>query len=60
MKVTIEIECNGKVELMQHLSVISKQAMVELTYNEKLSIPQDKLEFSDNNCYGTHEVLIIS
>jgi len=56
MKVTIEIECDEYNEICQHLDKIRKDMIKSI---KKDTIEKDKGEqFYDNNCYGTHTVVI--
>lgn len=56
MNIQIEIECEDKQQLLNHLMVIVQNL---------LPIPADTMElenirFEDSNCYGEHEVKIES
>jgi len=58
MKVQIEIECETAAELDQHLEVIRQTIKVRSRQNPEHDF-EVGTQFSDNNCYGTHEVTII-
>jgi hypothetical protein len=56
-KVSITINCETDQEIMAHLWVIAAQFRKHLKKHGE--IPDgETVEFNDDNCYGTHEVLI--
>ena len=59
MKVKIDIECETAGELIQHLDEISKTVKIRSRDNNEYDF-EVGTHFSDNNCYGTHDVTIES
>lgn len=58
-RVSIEIECEDKDEIIAHISEIRKELIHRINHAKRNSIPEIKEEiFNDNNCYGTHIVKI--
>lgn len=61
-KVFIEIECEESNEIIQHLNKIKSDLTKEIKKKTSIS-DEDRLplvDLYDNNCYGTHEVKIIT
>lgn len=54
MIATIEIDCDGKDELLAHLYHV-----IEKVKDSNKDFDFDDIEFEDNNCYGTHTVKIL-
>lgn len=57
MKVSIEIECDDVGELLAHLGVIENTIQIRSRGNKDYDF-EVGTQFSDNNCYGSHEVTI--
>ena len=57
MTVNIEITCETAGELVTHLNNIIKTVRVRARDNEAHDF-ESGTHFSDNNCYGTHDVTI--
>jgi len=57
MRTTIQIDCDSGKELLSHLTVIRIQvkAMIEKAKKKDIKKP---IKLDDNNCYGTHKVVI--
>lgn len=65
MKIKINIECDTINELYSHLSELKRQVKARckernLNPLEDEFLPKDYIGLSDNNCYGTHDVVIKS
>ena len=58
MQVKIEIDCETAGELISHLTEIIKTVKIRARGNDEHDF-EVGTQFSDNNCYGTHEVTII-
>lgn len=58
MKVKIEIECETAGELTAHLEEIIRTVKVRSRQNIEHDF-EVGTQFSDNNCYGTHDVEIM-
>lgn len=54
MKVTIEIYCDDKGELLQHIKSIRS----EIKKLSESDFDSDLIEINDCNCYGSHVVII--
>lgn len=59
MKVKIQIECDTAGELISHLDEISKTVKIRSRGDSEHDF-EVGTHFSDNNCYGTHDVTIES
>jgi hypothetical protein len=59
MEINISINCETFEELMQHLWKITDAVETRYTAIDELPFP-GKIEFSDSNCYGDHNVEICS
>lgn len=64
MKITIEIDPTDWEDVLTHMTVIRARLKKEIkkwdTYSlqdREKDIP-DEMKFSDNNCYGTHDVKV--
>lgn len=57
MKTQIKIDCESGVELLSHLEVITNQVKAKIREAKKQDIKKP-IKLDDNNCYGTHEVVI--
>lgn len=57
MKVNIKIDCETAIELQTHLQAISETVKIRSRGNLEYDF-EVGTQFSDNNCYGTHEVTI--
>lgn len=57
MTVKIEIECETTQELLSHLGVISETIKIKSRFDMKNEF-EVGVHFEDNNCYGTHDVII--
>ncbi len=58
MQVKIEIDCETAGELVTHLREIIKTVKIRSRGNDEHNF-EVGTQFSDSNCYGTHEVEII-
>lgn len=57
MKVSIEIECDDIDDLKIHLSVIRSQILKRAKVLSTDDEADEKImNFTDSNCYGSHEV----
>lgn len=57
-KVSITINCETEEEIIAHLTTIRKEAKKHLKVG-KGGVPDGlDLQWDDNNCYGTHDVVI--
>lgn len=54
MKAIIVIECDEDNEVIQHLTVITKQLKKAILNRRKDPEEFDDLIVTDNNCYGSH------
>jgi hypothetical protein len=57
MTVKIEIECETAGELLAHLNVIADTVRIRARGDNEHDF-EVGTHFTDNNCYGTHEVTI--
>ena len=58
MQVKIEIDCETAGELISHLTEIINTIKIRSRGNDEHDF-EVGTQFSDNNCYGTHDVTII-
>jgi hypothetical protein len=63
MQITIKIECDTINEFAAHLTELKKQVKARakernLNPLKDEFLPKDYIALSDNNCYGTHDVVI--
>jgi hypothetical protein len=54
MKIKIEINCEDDDEVLTHLTVI--RAALKKRFKRDPEGNNDSYSFTDNNCYGTHNV----
>ena len=54
MNIKINIDCDDEKDVLVHLSVIRAQIKNALKNNNG----KDKIELTDDNCYGNHEIKI--
>ncbi len=57
MKVKIIIDCDSGNELLSHLKVITNQVKAKIKEAKSKDIKKP-IKLDDNNCYGTHEIVI--
>lgn len=57
MNVTIEIDCEDGDEILAHLAVIRRDLKKEI--KKQGGWIKDGIDFADDNCYGTHQVIVI-
>jgi hypothetical protein len=57
MKVKIEIDCETAGELRKHLNEIIRIIAIRSRQNDDHDF-EVGTNFSDSNCYGSHEVII--
>lgn len=64
MQITIQIDCDTIQEFHNHLTKLATQVK-RSAKKQKLNLLKDEFQkedadsLSDNNCYGTHSVIIV-